>query len=197
MAVSVHAGMTDVTNTGSTAGAATKDGSAPAAPYRERAHNAFVRSARGGRVLSALMLPDFMLAPPSGFGVLTTTGRRTGKRRRKCIRAVRRDDQVYLVMLGPALTSDPTAVSAWLWNIRANPNVTLRIRGGTFKGVARELEAPSERDRARETYCETVHPFDYAMCLFHRSGRPTRAKIQQMTRHWFDVGTPLVVDLDA
>jgi deazaflavin-dependent oxidoreductase (nitroreductase family) len=186
--------MTDVTNAGSTAGAAAEDGAAPSTPYTERAHNAFVRSAKGGRVLSALMLPDFMLAPPRGFGVLTTTGRRTGKRRRKCIRVVRRDDQVYLVMLGPALTSNPTAVSAWLWNIRANPNVTLRIRGGTFEGIARELEA-SERARARETYCEMVHAFDYAMCVFHRSGRPTRAKIQQMTGHWFDVGTPLVVDL--
>jgi deazaflavin-dependent oxidoreductase (nitroreductase family) len=140
---------------------------------------------------------DSLLAAPAGFGVLTTTGPRTGRPRRKCIRAIRRGEEVYVVMLGPALTRDPEAVSAWLWNIRANPNVTLRIRGGTFTGVARELEEPPEQEQAREAYCETVHAFDYAMCLFHRRGRPTRAKIQQMTRHWFDAGIPLVVDLMA
>jgi deazaflavin-dependent oxidoreductase (nitroreductase family) len=188
--------MTDVTSTDSASGASNPDDAAPAAPYSERPGNLFVRSAAGGRVLSALMLPDFTLVPPAGFGVLTTTGRRTGKLRRKCIRAIRRGDEVYLVMLGPPLTGDPKAVSAWLWNVRADPNVTVRIRGGTFKGVARELE-PREAERAREAYCEAVHAFDYAMCLFHRGGRPTRAKIQEMTGHWFDTGTPLVVDLAA
>jgi len=187
--------MTNVTSASPSDGATTRDDSVPAAQYSERAHNAFVRSASGGRVLSALMLPDFMLAAPAGFGVLTTTGRKTGKPRRKCIRAIHTGDKVYLVMLGPALTGDPEAVSAWLWNIRANPNVTLRIRGGTFTGVARELEEPPEKEQAREAYCETVHAFDYGMCFFHRSGRPTRAKIQQMTRHWFDAGIPLAVDL--
>jgi deazaflavin-dependent oxidoreductase (nitroreductase family) len=188
--------MTDATSTDSAPDADTPDDSAPAAPYRERPRNVFVRSAGGGRVLSALMLPDFMLAPPPGFGVLTTTGRRTGKLRRKCVRAIRSGDKVYVVMLGPPLTGKPTAVSAWLWNIRADPHVTVRIRGGTFTGVARELEPPEE-DQARETYCDAIHAFDYAMCLFHRGGRPTRAKIEQMTRHWFDTGTPLVVDLTA
>src|SRR5215212_7311688 len=43
----------------------------------ERQGNPFLRSARGGRVLSGLMLPHFTILPPAGFGVLTTTGRRT------------------------------------------------------------------------------------------------------------------------
>src|ERR687895_1476960 len=51
----------------------------------------------GGRILSALQLPYFMLLPARGYGVLTTTGRRTGKKRRKCIRAIRDGDKVYLV----------------------------------------------------------------------------------------------------
>ncbi len=186
--------MTDTTSTDSGSHASTPGDAAPDAPYVERPRNFFVRSGGGGRLLSALMLPDFMLAPPRGFGVLTTTGRKTGKLRRKCVRAIRCDGKVYLVMLGPPLTGNPEAVAAWLWNIRADPNVTVRIRGGTFKGVARELEPP-EAKRAREAYCETVHAFDYGMCLFHRGGRPTRAKIQEMTRHWFETGTPLVVDL--
>jgi deazaflavin-dependent oxidoreductase (nitroreductase family) len=188
--------MTDITSTDSGLGAGTPDDAAADAPYAERPRNLFVRSAGGGRVLSALMLPDFMLAPPRGFGVLVTKGRKTGKLRRKCIRAVRSGGKVYLVMLGPPLTGNPKAVAAWLWNIRADPNVTVRLRGGTFKGVARELEPP-EAKRAREAYCEAVHAFDYVMCFFHRGGRPTRAKIHEMTSHWFETGTPLVVDLTA
>ncbi len=41
-----------------------------------------------------------MLFPPSGFGVITTTGRSTGKPRRKCIRTIRRGDKVYAVSIG-------------------------------------------------------------------------------------------------
>lgn len=87
------------------------------------------------------------------------------------------------------------AVSAWLWNIRANPRVSLRIRGGRFAGVARELEGAPEKQEAREAYCETVHAFDYGECSFHLSGRPNRQKIKRLHRHWFDTGVPLVVDL--
>lgn len=184
-----------MTSTDSGSGAGTPGCPVPDTPYIERPRNFFVRSAGGPRALSALMLPDFMLAPPLGFGVLATTGRKTGKLRRKCVRAVRSGNKVYLVMLGPPLTGNPEAIAGWLWNIRADPNVTVRIRGGTFKGVARELVEPQEAERAREAYCKAVYAFDYGMCLFHRGGRPTRAKIQEMTRYWFETGTPLVVDL--
>ena len=67
---------------------------APSLYVAERKRNPFLHSSTGGRVLSALMLPHFMLLPPKGFGVLTTTGRRTGKTRRKCVRAIRRGDRV-------------------------------------------------------------------------------------------------------
>ena len=88
-------------------------------------------------VVYALMLPFLQLLPSPGFGVITTTGRKTGKARRKCIRVVRRGDRAYLVQLRPpALAMErPTAVAAWVWNIRANPNVKLRIRGGTGSPV--------------------------------------------------------------
>ena len=36
-------------------------------------HRRLLRTPRDGRILSALMLPFFMLRPPTGFGVLTTT----------------------------------------------------------------------------------------------------------------------------
>lgn len=154
----------------------------------ERTRNPFIRTATGGRILSALMLPRFTIRPPAGFGVLTTTGRKTGKARRKCIRAIRRGDRVYIISIRS---------SAWLKNVRANPEVLLRIRGGTFRGVVRELRDPGERQVAMAAYCDTVNSFDYGECVMWRSGRPTRSKIEQLHRDWFHDGTPLVVDLDA
>ncbi len=154
----------------------------------ERTLNPFIRSATGGRVLSALMLPRFAIRPPAGFGVLTTTGRKTGKARRKCIRAIRDGNRVYIVSI---------RASAWLKNARANPRVRLRIRGGTFTGTVREPEDLDEQQRAMEAYCGAVHPFDYGECLMWRRGRPTRMKIEELHRGWFRDGTPLVVDLDA
>ena len=156
----------------------------------ERRHNPFVRSLAGGRVLSALELPFFMLLPPAGFGVVTTTGRRTGKARRKCIRTIRRGDKVYIVSIGGAQ-------AAWLKNIRANPNVRLRIRTGKFSGVARELSDTTETQEAMAAYCGTVNVGDFAECAVHRRGRPTRAKIKELHRAWFEGGIPLVVELSA
>jgi deazaflavin-dependent oxidoreductase (nitroreductase family) len=155
----------------------------------ERRYNPLVRSPGGGRVLSALQLPSFMVLPPSGFGVITTTGRRSGKARRKCVRAIRRGNKAYLVSIGGAH-------AAWLKNIRASPTVRLRIRSGTFSGIARELTATAELQEAMSAYCETVNSFDYAECAMHRRGRPTRSKIKELHRAWFDGGIPLVVELD-
>ncbi len=160
-------------------------------------HARLIRSAKDGRALSALMLPFFLVRPPAGYGVLTTTGRRTGKTRRKCIRVIRRGNRAYLVNLRPPklAMSRPTARAAWAWNIRANPNVSLRIRGGTFAGVARELEEPAELEQAREALCETVHLFDYGECDLHLRGLPTRAKIKELHGYWFDTGIPFAIEL--
>jgi deazaflavin-dependent oxidoreductase (nitroreductase family) len=180
-----------------------QDDYAPPANVREAAakhaskHTRLIRSARDGRLLSALMLPFFLLRPPSGFGVITTTGRRTGKTRRKCIRVIRRGSKAFIVQLRPPelAMSRPAAVAAWVWNIRSNPNVRLRISGGTFPGVARELKDPAELAEAREALCETVNLFDYGECNVHLRGLPTRSKIKELHRYWFDTGVPLVVDL--
>jgi deazaflavin-dependent oxidoreductase (nitroreductase family) len=155
-----------------------------------------VRSKAGGRVLSAAMLPAFMVLPPRGWGVLETTGRKTGKTRRKCVRAIRSGNRVYIVSIRPSTVgSVPTA--AWVLNIRANPSVRLRIRGGTFVGVARELAEAEETRVARDEYCETVNLFDYDSCAIHRPGRPTRAKVKALHRSWFDKGIRLAVELDT
>lgn len=198
--------MTEATSQRQTTGELTGEGDdAHAAKVRDAAarhaskhrRSPFVRSPTGGRVLSALMLPFVTMLPPAGYGVITTTGRKTGKARRKCIRTIRREDRVYIVMLRPPAIAmaRPSAVTAWVWNIRTNPNVRLGIRGGTFQGVARELKGTAELQRAREAFCETVNATDYGECALHLRGLPTRSKIKELHRYWFDTGIPLAVDL--
>ena len=161
-----------------------------------RKGNPFTRSAAGGRILSALTLPRFTIYPPIGYGVLTTTGRKTGKARRKCVHVIRRGNRAYIVMIRPTLATRASSwVAAWMWNIRADPNVRLRIRGGTFAGRARELTDDEGLQAARAIYCGTVNPFDYFEYAFHRVERPTRAKIEALHHGWFDTGIPLVVEL--
>jgi len=160
-------------------------------------HRGWIKSARGGARLSAAMLPFAMIRSPAGYGVLTTIGRKTGKARRKVIRVIRRGNKAFLVQLRPPeiARTDPSAVAAWVRNIRANPAVQLRIRGGTFRGVARELKEPGELAQAREAICETVNLTDYGECSLHLRGFPTRAKIKELHRYWFETGVPLVIEL--
>lgn len=160
-------------------------------------HRRLLRSGRDGRILSALMLPLFWPHAPAGFAILTTTGRKSGRRRRKCIRAIRRGNSVYVVALRPPQLAieRPNAVSAWVWNIRATPNVRLHIGLRTYQGTAREIDDPVELERANEAICETVNASDYGECLLHLRGLPTRAKIKALHRYWLDTGVPIVVEL--
>lgn len=164
-----------------------------------RSHNPFLRSPSGGRALSALHLPLFAIRPPSGFGVLTTTGRKTGRPRRKCVHVIRRGDRAYLVMIRPSPPHRPDVaarwVSSWMLNIRADPHVHLRVPGETFAGLARVPADEAESRTAKEIYCETVNLFDYVEYMFHCSDLPTRAKIRALHRTWFDTGIPLVIEL--
>jgi deazaflavin-dependent oxidoreductase (nitroreductase family) len=160
-------------------------------------HRRLLRSARDGRVLSALMLPLLWPHAPAGFAVLTTTGRKSGKTRRKCVRAIRRGDRVYIVALRPPelAIERPTAVSAWVWNIRANPTARIHIGLRTHSGTAREIDDPIELERAREVICETLNAGEYVECALHLRGVPTRDKIKALHRYWFDTGIPIVVEL--
>ena len=153
----------------------------------ERKHNPFINSPAGGRALSALQLPFFLMRPPRGYGILTTTGRRTGRARRRCIRAIRRDDVVYVVAI--------KGKTQWAMNALANPAVQLRLPGGNFSGRARVVSGETESRRAKQAYCESVHRFDYLTWINWRRGRPTRAKITELLRGWCDEGTHLVIEL--
>jgi hypothetical protein len=50
-------------------------------------------------------------------------------------------------------------------------------------------------ERARQAICETVNLSDYGECALHLRGRPTREKIKELHRYWFDTGIPIVVEL--
>jgi deazaflavin-dependent oxidoreductase (nitroreductase family) len=154
----------------------------------ERKHNPFINSPAGGRALSALQLPFFLMRPPRGYGVLMTAGRKTGKLRRRCIRAIRRGDVVYVVAI--------KGKTQWMRNALANPAVRLRLPDGNFSGRAREVSAATEREQAKEAYCESVYRFDYLTWINWRTGRPTRAKVKELLREWCDEGAPVVIELE-
>ena len=138
-------------------------------------------------MLSALQLPLFSARPPRGYGVLTTVGRKTGKKRSRCVRAVRDGATVYLVAIKGGRT-------AWVKNALQTPEVRLRLTDGTHVGPARELQ-PEERERALAVYCERVYPFDYAAWLNWRPGRPSAERIKGLLREWFEGGTVMAVDV--
>lgn len=154
-----------------------------------RRRNPFVSSARGGRILSAVQLPLFLLRPPAGYGVLTTIGRRTHKQRRRCVRVVPSGDKAYLVAIKGARTT------GWLKNLRANPAVLLRLPSGRFAGRARELQGEAERRQARDVYCGRVGAFDYLAYAQWRPGMPNRRRIAELLHDWFDHGTVVVLEL--
>jgi deazaflavin-dependent oxidoreductase (nitroreductase family) len=153
-----------------------------------RVGNPLTSSATGGRILSASQLPWFIVRPPRNYGVLTTTGRRTGRRRRRCVRAVRSGELVYLVAIKGGKTG-------WVRNALANPQVGMRIRGGSFSGRARRPQE-HELDAARDAYCETVGWFEYLEYTMWRTGRPRTEAIRELHREWFAQGIPLVIELD-
>ena len=160
-------------------------------------HARLLKSARDGKILSAIMLPFYAIATPRGHAVLTTIGRKTGKQRRKCIRAIRRGNRAYAVMLRPpALAIErPNAAAAWVLNIRSNPNVRLKLGRRSYRGVAREITDPGELEIAREAICDAVHLVDYGEADLHLRGLPTRAKIRDLHRYWFETGIPIAIDL--
>ena len=147
-----------------------------------------VTTREGARALNRVTTPWWNARPPRGFGVLTTSGRKTEKELHSSVRAVRRGSSVYLVSI-------VGEEADWLRNVRANPNVKIRIKGGTFSGIAREITDTAERERAREAFCETIHLTDYIEGILHLRGLPTRARIQDMHRRWFREGIPLAIDL--
>ena len=87
------------------------------------------------------------LPTPTGLGVLTTTGRRTGKQRVRALRVIRDGNRLYgVAMLGPKC--------AWLHNIRAHPDVRIKLGSKTHNATARELTTHRARGRFTDLHPE-------------------------------------------
>lgn len=152
--------------------------------------NPLTTTRTGGRILNAFQVPLFLILPPRSVAVLTTIGRKTGKKRRNCVRAVRRDNKVFIVSLRGRY-------GAWYRNLVANPQVELRMRSGRFRGMARQIRDEPEYAEARTVYCETVTLFDRLEYVNHRRGWPTPDRIRELHSRWFSVCLPLVIELEA
>lgn len=169
-----------------------------AAIREEPKHRRLITSPKHGQILSGLMRPGYTAGSvPAGHAVLTTIGRKSGKPRRKVVRAIPHGDRVYIVQLRPPVVAidTPLAVAAWVLNIRADPHVQLKLARHTHAATMREIEDPTELTRAREIFCEPVHLVDYPECVIHLKGPPSAHKIRDLHRYWFDTGIPLVAEL--
>src|SRR5439155_20020745 len=82
-----------------------------------------------------------VLPVPRGFALLTVTGRRTGKRRRRPIRAIRDGQTLYgVASLG--------AQSDWLRNLGPDPKAQARLGVRTQGITLREIKDAAEREDA-------------------------------------------------
>ncbi len=152
--------------------------------------NPFAGSRGYARLSNLFMLPLFSLLPvPRGFALLTVTGRRSGRRRQRPVRAVRRDGTLYAVaMLGER--------SDWLRNVRNEARVEVKVRGDQYRGLAREISDPAEREAAIELYAREVFPADYSDYVGYHWGWPTRRKIEEAHQRWAAEGVIVAIEID-
>jgi hypothetical protein len=74
--------------------------------------------------------------------------------------------------------------------------VTLRVRGHTHWGTAREPRDAVERQRGMEVYSGgEVGSFERLEYRLWSQGRPTPERIRELHRSWFERGSPFVIEL--
>lgn len=131
------------------------------------------------------------IAPaPVGLALLTTKGRKTGRRRERAIRAVRVGTDVFAVALLGAKCD-------WLANVRANPEVQLKLGGTTYEAVGRALSSSQEVAQALEAYTPAAGWYDYVDYANLVWSFPTRDRLVRAHIEWFRTGTPVVFELQA
>jgi len=153
--------------------------------------NPFAKSRWFHRLANYSGPPAFLrvLPVPRGFALLTVTGRRSGKRRRRPIRAIRDGSTLY----GAAILGEK---SDWLRNLRANPRATARLGTRTRKISLREITASAERDQAEQLYVETVVPYDYFDVPLVDWTWPSASRIRKSHRDWLERGTLVALELE-
>ena len=130
-----------------------------------------------------------VLPVPRGFALLTVTGRRTGKRRRRPIRAIRDGQTLY----GVAILGDQ---SDWLKNLRADPSAQARL-GIRTRGIRlREITDSAEREGAEQLYVETIVPYDYFDVPVVDWTLPSPSRIRKSHGDWLRRGTLVALELE-
>jgi deazaflavin-dependent oxidoreductase (nitroreductase family) len=130
-----------------------------------------------------------ILPAPRGFALLTVTGRRSGKRRRRPIRAIRDGSTLYAAaILGER--------SDWLRNLRENPKAQARVGTKTRGVTMREVTDPAERAKAEEMYVDTVVPYDYFDVPIVDWTFPSPARIRKSHRDWLERGILVALELE-
>lgn len=151
--------------------------------------NPFARSKTFHRIGHVTNTSVWRLLPaPAGLAVVTTTGRKTGKRRARAMRVVREGDRAYAV----AFLGDRTD---WLHNVRSNGEVTVKLGGRTYEAVAREIVEPAERARAAEAYRPVAGWYDYVDYVQYAWGVPAKGALLRAHDRWFEEGTPVLFEL--
>jgi deazaflavin-dependent oxidoreductase (nitroreductase family) len=131
-----------------------------------------------------------VLPVPRGFALLTVTGRRSGRRRRRPIRAIREGTTLY----GVAILGER---SDWLRNLRANPIAQARLGVRTRSIKLREVTDPIEREKAEQLYIQTVVPYDYFDVPIVDWTFPSPARIRKSHRDWLQRGTLVALELET
>ena len=153
--------------------------------------NPFAKSRWFHRLANVSGMPMFfrLLPAPRGVALLTVTGRRSGKLRRRPIRAIREGTSLYAVaILG--------ARSDWLGNLRANPQARARAGTRTREVTLREITDPAEREKAEQLYVETVVPYDYFDVPIVEWAWPSPSRIRRSHREWLERGTLVALELE-
>jgi deazaflavin-dependent oxidoreductase (nitroreductase family) len=87
--------------------------------------------------------------------LLTSKGAKSGAERLNLIGYFDIDDKIYVVGSGAGRDQSP----AWVFNLRANPNVTVEIGADPAKRVVANELPPDERDRIYDLVVERAPGF--------------------------------------
>lgn len=96
--------------------------------------NTAIYKATNGRLGGKWRLGSQRFGDVPPVGILTTTGRKTGQQRESPLLYLREGDRVILVASQGGRATNPM----WYLNLKANPDVTFRIRDEVLALTARE-----------------------------------------------------------
>jgi deazaflavin-dependent oxidoreductase (nitroreductase family) len=131
----------------------------PMTPFQERVGNFAVQWMAGANTLAFRLSRGRAAAQvPGGAPIclVTTTGRRTGRRRTvPLLYLPYRDDQIVVVASYGGMSAHP----AWYLNLRANPRATVEVGGERFE-MATRLATAAERSELWPTLAAVYPRFE-------------------------------------